>query len=185
MISTRSIASALLAVCLLLSPACGEMGRQVSLVGVWFSPGGDCTEAIVQQVDGAAQEVLVQAYGFTSRPIASALQRAQQRGVKVRAICDRTAAGQKGCVADELAKVGVDLRIDGAHPIAHNKVMVIDRRQVVTGSFNFSDRAERNAENVLIVEDHDLAERYRQNWEAHWAHSSNPQPLNRNQKNER
>ena len=34
----------------------------------------------------------------------------------------------------------------------HNKVMVIDDRIVVTGSYNFSESAESNDENVLILE---------------------------------
>ncbi len=42
--------------------------------------------------------------------------------------------------------------IDSEHAIAHNKVMVIDRETIITGSFNFSKAAEeRNAENLLII----------------------------------
>lgn len=42
--------------------------------------------------------------------------------------------------------------------IAHNKVMVIDGRTVITGSFNFTKAAEEsNAENLLVIDDADLA----------------------------
>ena len=62
--------------------------------------------------------------------------------------------------------------IDAAHAIAHNKVMVIDGEVVVTGSFNFTRQAENeNAENLLVIRDGDLAERYLANWHAHEAHS--------------
>ena len=40
---------------------------------VYFSPKGGCTEAIVNQIDHAKSEILVQAYSFTSAPIAKAL----------------------------------------------------------------------------------------------------------------
>ena len=63
--------------------------------------------------------------------------------------------------------------IDGAHAIAHNKVMVIDGETVITGSFNFTTAAEqRNAENLLVIHDRALAARYTENWQAHAAHSA-------------
>ncbi len=56
--------------------------------------------------------------------------------------------------------------------IAHNKIMVIDANTVVTGSFNFTKAAEeRNAENVLIIRNRDLAARYIGNWNKHAKHS--------------
>jgi phosphatidylserine/phosphatidylglycerophosphate/cardiolipin synthase-like enzyme len=65
------------------------------------------------------------------------------------------------------------LRFDGEHAIAHNKVMVIDQRIVVTGSFNFTNSADtRNAENLLVLESPSLAARYQANWQTHWAHGS-------------
>ncbi len=67
---------------------------------------------------------------------------------------------------------GVATFIDAEHAIAHNKVMVIDGRVVITGSFNFTKAAEeKNAENLLVVRDADLAARYADNWERHLAHS--------------
>jgi phosphatidylserine/phosphatidylglycerophosphate/cardiolipin synthase-like enzyme len=63
--------------------------------------------------------------------------------------------------------------IDSAHAIAHNKVMVIDGRVVLTGSFNFTRGAEeRNAENLLVIDDTRLAERYDRNWREHIAHAT-------------
>jgi len=61
---------------------------------------------------------------------------------------------------------------DKAHKIAHNKVMIIDGAVVITGSFNFSDNAEKsNAENLLVVVDKKIAAEYIQNWKKHQEHS--------------
>jgi phosphatidylserine/phosphatidylglycerophosphate/cardiolipin synthase-like enzyme len=66
----------------------------------------------------------------------------------------------------------VPVLIDAIHAIAHNKVMVIDGKMVITGSFNFTNSAEeRNAENLLVIRDRVLAERYEQNWQKHKTHS--------------
>ena len=41
----------------------------------------------------------------------------------------------------------------------HNKIVVADDR-VITGSYNLSNSATVNAENVLMIRDRDLADRY-------------------------
>ena len=62
--------------------------------------------------------------------------------------------------------------IDTKHAIAHNKVMVIDGAVVITGSFNFTKAAEeKNAENLLVIRDRDLAGKYGENWQDHAGHS--------------
>lgn len=48
---------------------------------------------------------------------------------------------------------------DSIHDFMHNKVLVVDDT-VITGSYNFSHSAEMNAENLLIIESHALAETY-------------------------
>ncbi len=63
---------------------------QVDVQQVCFSPYGQCTAAIIEQIDNAKSEILVQAYSFTSAPIAKALINANKRGVKVIAILDRS-----------------------------------------------------------------------------------------------
>jgi phosphatidylserine/phosphatidylglycerophosphate/cardiolipin synthase-like enzyme len=56
--------------------------------------------------------------------------------------------------------------IDKMAGIAHNKVIVIDKRKVITGSFNFTKAADyRNAENLLLIENKKIAEIYLKNWQ--------------------
>ncbi len=63
-------------------------------------------------------------------------------------------------------------KIDSAHAIAHNRVMIIDGETVITRSFNFTRAAEeKNAENLLVIRDQALAEKYIQNWQDHEGHS--------------
>jgi phosphatidylserine/phosphatidylglycerophosphate/cardiolipin synthase-like enzyme len=155
-------------------PAVGPVARTTghTQCSVYFSPDGGCTEAIVDALGGARKTVLVQAYSFTSTPVARALLDARKRGVDVRVILDKSQTGERYSSADLLANSGVPTRIDRAHAIAHNKVMVIDGGTVITGSFNFTKAAEqRNAENLLIIRDAKLAARYTANWKAHAAHS--------------
>jgi phosphatidylserine/phosphatidylglycerophosphate/cardiolipin synthase-like enzyme len=95
-----------------------------------------------------------------------------QGGVKVEAILDKSNRTDKYSSADFLLHAGIPTFIDAAHAIAHNKIMIIDGETVITGSFNFTKAAEeKNAENLLIIKDKDLAGRYIENWKNHAGHS--------------
>jgi len=147
------------------------------ICSVRFSPHGGCTEVIVDTLRRAKKSVLVQAYSFTSEPITEALVAAHQRGVKVAVILDRSQRTERHSTAERLVQHGVPVSLDDAHAIAHNKVIVIDGETVLTGSFNFTEAAEaKNAENLLEVEDRELAAQYERNWRAHLAHSKPYRP---------
>jgi len=144
----------------------------VDVTNVCFSPYGDCTEAIVNQIDNAKSEILVQAYSFTSAPIAKALVNAHKRGVHVEIILDKSNKSKKYSAGDFTAHMGVTTYIDSKHSIAHNKIIIIDKETVITGSFNFTKAAEeKNAENLLIIRNKKLAEIYIDNWYKHKEHS--------------
>jgi phosphatidylserine/phosphatidylglycerophosphate/cardiolipin synthase-like enzyme len=138
---------------------------------VLFSPHGGCTEAIITEISNAKSSILVQAYSFTSEPIAQALVAAHKRGVKVQVLVDKGQLKENGAKIDLLANASVPLAIDSKHNCAHNKVLVIDGKIVITGSFNFSASAEnRNAENLVIIQSEELAAKYTVNWKEHEAH---------------
>lgn len=141
-------------------------------IEVFFSPNGGCTEAIVAALNNARASVHLQAYSFTSAPIAEALARAKKRGIAVEAVLDKSQDGKGYSSADFIERAGVPTFIDDKHAIAHNKIIVIDQEKVITGSFNFSKAAEvSNAENLLILHSKPLALRYIANWHAHREHS--------------
>ena len=139
---------------------------------VYFGPHGGCTEAITDAIGEAKAEVLVQAYSFTSAPIAQALLSAHKRGVKIEAILDKSQMKkEKYTSATFLANAGILTYIDDKDAIAHSKIMIIDRATVITGSFNFTKTAEEKAENLLIIDSSDLAKLYLENWTEHREHS--------------
>lgn len=142
-------------------------------VKVCFSPHGGCTEACVEQIDAAQHEILVQAYSFTSKPIAEALMAAHKdRNVNVRVIVDKSQLSEHGSEIDEVFAAGIEVWIDGKHPIAHAKLIIIDESVVIGGSFNFTKQAESNSENLIIMPASEgVGPQYVANWNAHLAHS--------------
>ncbi|MDB5813857.1 MAG: phospholipase D/Transphosphatidylase [Rhodocyclales bacterium] len=139
---------------------------------VFFSPQGGTADEVIRQIDQAHRTIRVQAYSFTHASIAKALVEAEKRGVDVQVILDRSNRTGKYSAADFTSHGGVPTYIDAAHPIAHNKIMILDGETVITGSFNFTKQAdEKNAENLLILHSKDLAATYLENWQSHKAHS--------------
>ena len=153
------------------SPAANTLIDNIT-AQVYFSPMGGCTDAIVQEISQAKQEILVQSYSFTSKDIAKALVAAHKRGVRTVIILDKSNQSKRYSAADFTFNMGIPTYIDAKHATAHNKVMIIDKETVITGSFNFTKAAEqRNAENLLILYSKELAERYIDNWNRHKLHS--------------
>ena len=139
----------------------------------YFSPEGGCTDAIVREIESANRAVELQGYSFTSRPIGSALVAAGKRGVRVTLVLDAAQTSEHRAEASYVARAGIPVYLDARHAIAHNKIVLIDDRTIITGSFNFTRAAEQeNAENIVILHDFArLQSAYEDNFRVHLAHS--------------
>jgi phosphatidylserine/phosphatidylglycerophosphate/cardiolipin synthase-like enzyme len=141
-------------------------------IEIYFSPKGGCTEAVVRELAGAKKQIRIQAYSFTSAPIAQAITQAKARGVDIIAILDKSQETEAYSSATYLANHNIPVLIDKKHAIAHNKIIIIDGQTVLTGSFNFTSSAEeRNAENLLVLRNPEVATVYLANFEEHKSHS--------------
>jgi phosphatidylserine/phosphatidylglycerophosphate/cardiolipin synthase-like enzyme len=149
-----------------------KLGR-IPHSAVFFSPKGGCQEAILKEINAARHEILVLAYSFTAEVLANGLISAKKRGVHVEVILDKSNEVERYSDLHIFLHNSLPPLIDSHHAIAHNKVMVIDKKTIITGSFNFTNQAEHeNGENLLIIKGNpDLVQAYRQNYLAHKAHS--------------
>jgi phosphatidylserine/phosphatidylglycerophosphate/cardiolipin synthase-like enzyme len=138
-----------------------------------FSPKGGCQDAILRELKAARREILVQAYSFTAEPLALAMVEAKKQGLTVEIVLDKSNELERYSDLHILMEQGMDVKIDHDHPIAHNKIIIIDKSTLITGSFNFTNQAENeNAENLLIIKGHpELVARYRENFFKHREHA--------------
>jgi phosphatidylserine/phosphatidylglycerophosphate/cardiolipin synthase-like enzyme len=142
-------------------------------VDAHFSPKGGCQEAILAELKRARREILVQAYSFTAEPLALAMVEAKKNGLTVEIVLDKSNELERYSDLHILLQHGMDVKIDHDHAIAHNKIILVDKRTIITGSFNFTNQAEHeNAENLLIIKGHpELASRFRENFFKHREHA--------------
>ncbi|MBI2087177.1 MAG: phospholipase D family protein [Deltaproteobacteria bacterium] len=145
-----------------------------------FSPKGRCSSLIVREIAQARSEILVAVYAFTSDELAWALIKAKQRGVKVQVVLDtefdatnETSKGslleQQGIVVRRVAGLNTGNPERGPG-LMHQKFAVIDRRAVLTGSYNWTVSADQfNEESLLIFRDAGpLAEDFRKEFIRLW-----------------
>ena len=146
-------------------PTAFSAGTNTTNFKVCFSPEGQCENVAVNAIESAKKEILVQCYSFTSKPIADALMRAHHNGIKVRILFDRSQLKAPYSRIHQLTDAGIETTIDYVKGIAHNKIILIDEELVLTGSYNFSKSANsRNAENMLLISNKNLAKIYRNKW---------------------
>ena len=67
------IAAVLVVIQFQVPPTTPTPSQNLPPIAVYFSPTGGCTEAAVKEINAAKKMILVQAYSFTSAPIAKAL----------------------------------------------------------------------------------------------------------------
>ena len=150
------------------------VGRAAEMVvQACFSPQGKCSAHILREVDQAKKELLVAVYAFTNDNLASALVQAKKRGVMVQVVIDREFdAGNEKSKGKFFDAQKIPLRrMTGAKSktgdrdggLMHQKFAVIDRRIVLTGTYNWTHAADSlNDENLLLFRDAGpLAEEYR------------------------
>lgn len=134
-------------------------------IDLCFTPPSNCARLITDVIDRARNTIHMQAYGLTHPEIINSLIKANERGVKVRVLLDRSNLTQKYSKIEELKQAGIEVGVDRVSGIAHNKIIIVDHHTTVTGSFNFTvSAAKRNVENVLIIQDSNIAHSYLQNW---------------------
>lgn len=143
-----------------------------------FESEGDAPSRIIERIRGARQSIAFMAFTFTHDALGAAIEERFRAGVPVRGVIERLQserqegelgrfrsagmdAAQPAGTPREGCKAGPGVLQDGNPQLMHHKVIVIDGQTVILGSFNFTrNAAEDNDENVLIIDDPNVAARF-------------------------
>jgi len=160
-----AISSALILSQVAYCPTSGEVPQ----VEVFFSPQDNCASEIVSRIDDAKSSIHIAMYFFTSRPIAQALVGAKGRGVDVKVCLDKEQPTYEYSKSEYLRNKEINTRLVGGSGIMHHKFCVIDDHIVMTGSYNWTARADlENDENLLIINSREIAKKYSEEFEQLW-----------------
>lgn len=139
--------------------------QQTSITPYFSPPGPPLENIVVAAIDSAHSQILVQAFDLNSDAICAALKRAYRNHVRVKVLVDKRNETENNSCIDEPGW-RIPTRIDDEGGYAHNKIMIIDSSIVITGSYNFTEHAKKNEENLLVIHDSSIARQYIENW---WA----------------
>jgi len=131
-------------------------------VEIYFSPDSNFEKRVISLINSAKYSVNFLAFAFTNSKIAEALVLANKRGVIVRGVFDKTQNNyQKYSKYKYLKDNNLDVKLDKNRFKLHSKVIIIDEKIVVSGSYNFTKKANnKNDENSIVIFDRDIAKKY-------------------------
>jgi len=129
-----------------------------------FTPSQDCIKPLVETLRNAKKSIYVQAYSFTNNDIAMALIEAKRRGLDVQVYIDKARIKEKHCKVNKLIATKIPVRVQKSKNLAHIKIMIIDDEVVITGSFNWTQNALKNEENLNFIKSRQLVKVYLDNW---------------------
>lgn len=141
---------------------------------ILFSAEDSAVDSIIAILNDAKVNIRFLAFSFTDYPMAQAMIARAQAGVDVQGIFETFGSNSTRAELKTLWCAGLPVRQDGNSSFLHDKVIIIDNSIVVTGSLNFSSSAdEENEENVVILDNPEIAALYLQEYQKLWDQATN------------
>jgi len=139
-------------------------------IRIFLSPEGGIAEEIIRQIDNAREYIDIAIYSFTYEPVAEAIIKAKNRGVKIRILMDKGQSKGKYSKYKFFLNKDISVIQDRHAGIMHNKIAIIDGRILFTGSYNWSKSAEeRNEENLLeFIDEEEIIKIYQERLDYLW-----------------
>lgn len=144
-------------------------------IQVLFSPEDKAISHLVPYVQQAKSSIRFMAFTYTQDDLGGAMIARKKAGVDVQGVFEATGSDTEFSEMPPLYCAKVPVRKDGNPAFLHHKVIVIDEHIVITGSLNFTDNADQNNnENVIIIDDAEIAKLYLQEFQKVWDAGSAP-----------
>ncbi len=134
---------------------------------------GSVMESIERLIDDASRSVDAGLYRLDHPRLVATLDSAGIRGLRVRVVLDQNKCQESRPTRELLKGARFPFRLSfgrrGNGSKMHHKFAILDDRLALTGSYNWTlESEEQNFENLLILDEPQLLEAYRQEFEALW-----------------
>lgn len=136
---------------------------------VLFSPGQDIPENIAFHINRAKESIDLCVFTISDEMLGKSLKAAHERGIKVRLITDGNKMRDTGSQVKDLARAGVQVKVDNSKYHMHNKFGLIDGKIAFTGSYNWTYTAKAyNQENLVITTNYTIVHAFIEEFEQLW-----------------
>ena len=136
---------------------------------VYFSPGEDCVNHIIDLINEAYNHLDICVFTISDDRISRAIVDAMKNGVDIRIISDNFKIEDSGSDILDLSRVGIPVKLDTTENHMHHKFMIVDKKIVLTGSYNWTRSAALyNQENIISTEDEEVVLKFSNEFEKLW-----------------
>ena len=130
---------------------------------------------IIEKINQAQRKIHFLAFSFTHDGMGQAMMDRRKAGAEVQGVFETTGSNTPFSEYGKMKRAGLDVYQDGNPYVMHHKVILLDDRVTIFGSFNFSDNADKdNDENLLIVTDPAFTAQFEQEYQRVLAAARNP-----------
>ena len=152
-------------------PVVDIQGTQVEVL---FSPDDIVVSRLTQLISEAQQNISFLVYSFASADLRTSMREKATNGVTVSGALEfdpvnPNSPNPNESLVEELnltRQAGLNVLLDRNPQVLNHKIMIIDGKIVVLGSYDFTNRAEiENDENVLIIHNELVAQKFMEEFE--------------------
>lgn len=150
---------------------CHSVCATCAVEALFVSPSIDhvIEKRLIEILEGAKETILLAMYSFTDDQLGDAVIRAHQRGVSVRVILDGAQNTAQGGEYQKLREEGIPIIVEDVSGLMHHKFLVVDSQITVTGSYNWTEAANReNFENIVVIVCREVAQAFAAEFNRIW-----------------
>ena len=138
-----------------------------------FSPGDNCRNLIIELIERSLTKIDICVFTISDNVITSAIINAYKRGIKIRIVTDNDKKNDLGSDIKEMHYMGIEIHIDQTPYHMHHKFMIVDKKTVLTGSYNWTRNAALyNQENTISITDSEVTKRFQSEFDRLWEESA-------------
>ena len=131
----------------------------------YFCPEDHCAEKVKDELKKAKESIHFMTFSFTNEGIGNIILLKSLENITIQGVMEARQV-TKYSVYDLLKYQDIDVVKDGNKQNMHHKTFIIDKETVITGSFNPTGGGDkRNDENILIIENKDLAKEFMEEYQ--------------------
>lgn len=126
---------------------------------------------LISVIDSSKTSLDIAIYSLTKPDIVNAIKNAKNRGVNVRIITDKIqSAGKTQSEALKiLGSAGIPIKINKHSGLMHLKVTIVDNKIATTGSYNYSQAASTDNDEVfMVIRNANVAKSFENEFEHMW-----------------
>ena len=143
--------------------------NQSSFSDAYFSPGEACRNVIISQIKSATSHLQICVFTISDDYITDAIIGSHKRGTQIKIITDNDKSLDEGSDIEQIAKLGITVKMDRTTDHMHHKFMLVDGKALITGSYNWTRSAAKfNHENILLTREVGVVKSFLKEFDQLW-----------------